>query len=48
MKYILPDEPHNNLAMQHPRKLMRTLDLYPKENHCSILIGIHDINVLAA
>ena len=47
-KYIFLDEPLNNLDMYYARELMRTLDVYAREKHCSILMVIHDINMSAA
>lgn len=46
-KYILLDEPLNNLDMNHAVQLMKTLRRLVEEEHKTILLVIHDINFAA-
>jgi len=46
-KYILLDEPLNNLDMNHSTKIMRTLQKLVEEKHKTVIVVIHDINFVS-
>lgn len=45
-KIILLDEPLNNLDMRHAHKLMETIEKYAKKYNRTILVIMHDINMV--
>ncbi len=47
-KYLLLDEPLNNLDMYYARELMRTLKVYVEEKKIGVTMVVHDINMAAA
>jgi iron complex transport system ATP-binding protein len=46
-KYILLDEPLNNLDMNHSTKIMRTLQKLVEEKNKTVIVVIHDINFVS-